>query len=297
MKLGTRFPQGLIGLDTSAVKEYVQGLERLGFEYLTVSDHVLLPDVPEDARDNLPGAGYTLDSAMREPFVLLSFIAGFTSRLELVTSIIILPQRQTVLVAKQAAELDALSGGRLRLGVGLGRIEMEYEALGQDFHTRGKRLEEQVKLLRLLWTQKSVDFHGRWDSVTTAGLNPPPLQRPIPIWMGGGVGRGGIVDAALRRVARLADGWCPLPAGDEGMMIEARGRLKKYLEEAGRDPSTFPVEMRTSFSRGGPKDWAAEYQAQATLGTDYFTVVPGGAKPGVGPHLEAMDQFKQAIRN
>jgi probable F420-dependent oxidoreductase len=297
LKLGTRFPQGLIGLETGAVKEYVQGLEQLGFDYLTVSDHVLLPDIPENARENLPGAGYTLDSAMREPFVLLSYIAGFTSRLELVTSIIILPQRQTVLVAKQAAELDALSGGRLRLGVGIGRIEMEYEALGQDFHTRGKRLEEQINLLRLLWTKKSVDFHGRWDTVSTAGLNPPPAQRPIPIWMGGGVGRGGIVEPALRRVARLADGWCPLPGANEEMMLEARELLRTYLKEAGRDPATFPVEMRTSFSRGGPKDWAAEYRAQEAMGTDYFTVVPGGAKPGVGPHLDAMEQFTQAIKN
>jgi hypothetical protein len=140
MKLGTRFPQGLIGLDTGAVRDYIQGIEQLGYDYLTVSDHVLLPDVEV----NTQGAGYTLDSAMREPFVLLGFAAALTTRLEFVTSIIILPQRQTVLVAKQAAELDALSGGRLRLGVGLGRIEMEYEALGQDFHTRGRRMEEQI---------------------------------------------------------------------------------------------------------------------------------------------------------
>jgi len=293
MKLGTRFPQGLIGLDIGAVKEYVQGLEQLGFDYLTVSDHVLLPDIPEGARDNLPGAGYTLDSAMREPFVLLAYVAAITSHLELVTSIIILPQRQTVLVAKQAAELDALSGGRLRFGVGLGRIEMEYEALGMDFHTRGKRLEEQIDLLRLLWTQKSVDFHGRWESVSSAGLNPPPVQRPIPIWMGGGVGRGGIVNSALRRVARLADGWCPLPAANAEMMVQARDRLKTHLKDAGKDPSTFPVEMRTT--RGGPEDWAAQYRAEEALGTDYFTVVPGGAKPGVGPHLDALRRFKEAL--
>src|SRR6266542_4200756 len=272
MKLGTRFPQELIGLETAAVRDYVQGLEDLGFDYLTVSDHVLLPDVPEEERANLPGARYTLEAAVREPFVLLSYVAAITSRLELVTSIIILPQRQTVLVAKQAAELDALSSGRLRLGVGVGRIELEYRALGQDFHTRGKRLEEQIRHMRLLWTQRSIEFKGRWDNVPLAGLNPPPVQRPIPIWMGGGVGQGGIVPPALRRIARLADGWCPLPAANQEMMIEARELLMTYLKEAGKNTSTFPVEMRTSV-RGGPDEWAAECHAQEKLGTTYFTVV------------------------
>ena len=293
MKLGTRFPQGLIGLDVASVKEYVRGLEELGFDYLTTSDHVLLPDIPEGARDNLPGAGYTLDSAMREPFIFLAYVAALAEHLELVTSIIILPQRQTVLVAKQAAELDALSGGRLRLGVGVGRIEMEYEALGQDFHTRGKRMEEQITLLRQLWTQKSVDFHGRWENVSLAGLNPPPIQRPIPIWMGGGVGRGGIVEPTLRRVARMADGWCPLPGGSQEMMNEAREYLMRCLEKEGKDPATFPLEMRTT--RGGPADWAAQCNAEEKLGTSYFTVVPGGVEKGVGAHLEALRQFKQAV--
>jgi probable F420-dependent oxidoreductase len=292
MKLGTRFPQGLIGLDVGAVRDYVKGLEDIGFDYLTTSDHVLLPDIPEDARDNLPGAGYTLDAAMREPFVLLAFVAALTTRMELVTSIIILPQRQTVLVAKQAAELDNLSGGRLRLGVGLGRIEMEYEALGQDFHTRGKRLEEQVDLMRRLWAEKSVTYRGRWDTVTSGGLNPPPVQRPIPIWMGGGVGRGGIVPAMLKRVARLADGWCPLPAANPEMMAEAREMLKSNLVSVGKAPADFPIEMRTT--RGGPDEWAGQARNEQKLGTDYFTVVPSGVEHGVDAHLDALARFKKA---
>jgi probable F420-dependent oxidoreductase len=289
MKVGTRFPQGLIGLEVAAVRDYVQGLEDIGFDYITASDHVLLPEAPPGT-----GAGYTLDSLMREPFVLLAYIAGIAQKLELVTSIIILPQRQTVLVAKQAAELDAMSGGRLRLGVGLGRIEMEYEALAQDFHTRGKRMEEQIDLMRQLWTQRSVTFKGRWDTVTAAGLSPQPVQRPIPIWMGGGVGRGGIVKPALRRVARIADGWCPLPAADRDMMNEARSLLNGYLKEAGRDPDNFAIEMRT-MSRGGPEAWARDYEIEKSLGTDYFTVVPGGVERGVGPHLEALRSFKEAV--
>lgn len=290
MKLGTRFPQGLIGTDVSAVRDYVQGLEDIGFDYITVSDHVLLPEAAPGT-----GAGYTLDSMMREPFILLAYIAGICPRLELVTSIIILPQRQTVVVAKQAAELDAMSGGRLRLGVGLGRIEMEYEALGQDFHTRGKRMEEQVQLLRQLWTERSVTFKGRWDTVSSAGISPQPVQRPIPIWMGGGVGRDGIVDPALKRVARIADGWCPLPAADRDMMNEARQRLQGHLKDAGRDPDSFSIEMRTT-TRGGPQAWAADYETEKSLGTDYFTVVPSGVERGVGPHLEALRSFKEAVK-
>jgi probable F420-dependent oxidoreductase len=289
MKVGTRFPQGLIGTDAGAVRDYVQGLEDIGFDYITVSDHVLLPEAPPGT-----GAGYTLDSMMREPFVLLAYIAGIAQKLELVTSIIILPQRQTVLVAKQAAELDAMSGGRLRLGVGLGRIEVEYEALGQDFHTRGKRMEEQVELMRRLWTERSVTYKGRWDVVSAAGISPQPVQKPIPIWMGGGVGRGGIVKPTLKRVARIADGWCPLPAANRDMMNEARGLLKGYLTEAGRDPANFAIEMRTT-TRGGPDAWAQDHKTEESLGTDYFTVVPSGVQQGVGPHLEALRAFKQAI--
>ena len=285
MKVGTRFPQGLIGEDIGAVRDYVQGLEDMGYDYITVSDHVLLPEAPPGT-----GAGYTLDSMMREPFILLAFIAGIAQKLDLVTSIIILPQRQTVLVAKQAAELDAMSGGRLRLGVGLGRIEVEYEALGQDFHTRGKRMEEQIELMRHLWTQPSVTFKGHWDTVTAAGLRPQPVQRPIPIWMGGGVGRSGIVQPALKRVARIADGWCPLPAADRDMMDEARQLLLQYLQDAGRDPGGFAMEMRTT-SRGGPEAWAKDYEREMSLGTDYFTVVPSGVQQGLETHLEALRTF------
>jgi probable F420-dependent oxidoreductase len=295
MKLGTRFPQYLIGGDVGAVRDYVQGIEDLGFDYITVSDHVLLPDIPEDQRDNLPGAGYTLEASMREPFILLAYIAGMTRRLDLVTSIIILPQRQTVLVAKQAAELDAMSGGRLRLGVGIGRIAMEYEALGADFHTRGKRMEEQIDLLRRLWTEKSVTFKGRWHTVTSAGLNPPPVQRPIPIWMGGGVGRDGIVEPALKRVARLADGWCPLPAANREMMNEARELLTGYLRQEGKNPESFPMEMRT-MTRGGPDGWTKDYELERSLGTNYFTVVPNGVERGVEPHLKALGRFMDAAR-
>ena len=295
MKIGTRFPQGLIGLEVSAVREYVQALEEMGYDYVTASDHVLLPDVTEEERTSLQGAGYHMGSAMREPFVFLSFVAGMTTKLELVTSIIILPQRQTVLVAKQAAELDALSEGRLRLGVGLGRVEMEYEALGKDFHNRGKRMDEQIDLMRKLWTEQSLTYKGTWETVTRAGLNPPPAQRPIPIWMGGGIGQGKIVDTTLKRVARLADGWCPLPSQDREMMAEARRRLKEYVAAEGKDQNGFSIEMRTT-ARGGPKAWVGDYHIEEKQGTDYFTVVPSGVEQGVGPHLEALRTFIEEVK-
>lgn len=295
MKIGTRFPQGLIGLEINAVREYVQALEEMGYDYITASDHVLLPDVTEEERSNLQGAGYHMGSAMREPFVFLAYVAGMTTRLELVTSIIILPQRQTVLVAKQAAELDALSGGRLRLGVGLGRVEMEYEALGKDFHNRGKRMDEQIDLMRRLWTERSITYEGQWETVTRAGLNPQPVQRPIPIWMGGGIGQGKIVDTTLKRVARLADGWCPLPSQDRELMVEARRRLKEYVSAEGKDPNEFEIEMRTT-SRGGPEAWAKDYYLEEDQGTKFFTVVPSGVEHGLEPHLNALRTFIESVR-
>jgi len=131
--------------------------------------------------------------------------------------------------------------------------------------------------------------------VSSAGISPQPVQRPIPIWMGGGVGRDGIVDPALKRVARIADGWCPLPAADRDMMNEARQRLQGHLKDAGRDPDSFSIEMRTT-TRGGPEAWAADYETEKSLGTDYFTVVPSGVERGVGPHLEALRSFKEAVK-
>ncbi|MDE2969186.1 MAG: LLM class F420-dependent oxidoreductase, partial [Chloroflexota bacterium] len=183
MKLGVIFPQTEIGNDPGAIREFVQAAEELGYEHILAYDHVLGAD---PAKHPNWGGAYTMDSAFHEPFVLFGYLASVTSTIKLTTGIIILPQRQTALVAKQAAEVDVLSNGRLRLGVGLGWNRVEYEALGQDFHNRGRRVEEQIALMRRLWTEESVDFDGKWHTVDGAGINPMPVQRPIPIWMGGG---------------------------------------------------------------------------------------------------------------
>ena len=200
MKIGVTFPQTEIGSDPAAVLDYAQAAEGLGFSHLIVFDHVLGANAA-----NRPGwsGAYQHTDSFYEPFALFGYLAGVTRRLELVTAVIILPQRQTALVAKQAATVDVLSGGRLRLGVGIGWNDVEYEALGENFHDRGRRSEEQIEVMRALWTNELVTYEGRWHRITDAGINPLPVQRPIPVWLGGGA------DPVLRRVARMADGWFP----------------------------------------------------------------------------------------
>ena len=190
----------------------------------------------------VPQFPYTHQSYMHEPLTLMGYLAAITKKVQLVTTILILPQRQTALVAKQAAEVDVLSGGRLRLGIGVGWNPVEYEALGENFHNRGRRSEEQIALLRMLWTQDVVDFTGRWHRVTHAGLNPLPVQRPIPVWFGAGRGIQPIPpDAVLRRIGRLADGWftvfSPGVAGQEVIK-----QVQDYTREAGRDPASVGIE-------------------------------------------------------
>src|SRR5487761_1022557 len=202
MRIGVVFPQTEIGADTGALRAYGERAEELGFSHVLASDHVVGADPA--VHQGWQGA-YDVTTTFREPFVMFGYLAAITS-LELVTGIIILPQRQTVLVAKQAAEVDLLTGGRFRLGVGLGWNAVEYEALGKNFTDRGRRVEEQVELLRRLWTEPTVSHRGRYERVTGAGLAPLPVQRPIPIWFGASS------DRALRRAGRLADGWFPQAA-------------------------------------------------------------------------------------
>jgi probable F420-dependent oxidoreductase len=237
MQIGVVFPQTELGGDVGAVRAYAQGVEELGFRHLMAYDHVLGADPA--VHQDWQGV-YDVQDTFHEPMVLFGYLAALTS-LELVTAIIILPQRQTVLVAKQAAEVDLLSDGRLRLGVGLGWNAVEYEALGQDFTTRGKRVEEQVELMRRLWTEQSITFDGTYDRVTGAGLAPLPVQRPIPIWFGAQS------PVAYRRAGRLADGWFPqMPPGPK--LDEAKAMVEEAAVQAGRDPSVLGMEGRASWT-------------------------------------------------
>ena len=294
MKIGVVFPQTEFGNDPAAIRDYAQTAEGLGFTHIVAYDHVL------GANPNRPGGWrgpYTHESPFHEPFVLFGFMAALTQKIEFVPGIIILPQRQTALDAKQAAALDVLSGGRLRLGVGLGWNEVEFIALNQDFHTRGRRIEEQVTLMRQLWTQPLVNFSGKWHTIPDAGLNPLPIQRPIPVWFGG------TADAALRRAARFADGWLiNLRAIDEGRTVLAK--LDGYLAEAGRsraDPSTslragFGIEPRVAYGDGKPEAWASlvsEWQSLGATHLSFNTMGKGFNTPAV--HLAAIRTFAGAV--
>src|SRR6185437_12094649 len=201
MRLGAIFPQTEIGNDPIAVRDYAEAVEAMGYQHILAYDHVLGANTA--SRPDWSGP-YTSETSFHEIFVLFGYLAAVTRRVELVTGVVVLPQRQTALVAKQAAEVDVLSGGRLRLGVGVGWNDVEYQALGESFSDRGARIVEQVTVLRELWTKPIVHFEGRSHRIDGAGLNPLPIQRPIPIWMGGWDER------VLRRVGRLADGWFPL---------------------------------------------------------------------------------------
>jgi len=233
MKIGVVLPQTEIGPDAAGVRAYGEGVEALGFHHVVAYDHVVGADPAVHVGWDGP---YDIDTQFHEPFVLFGFLAACTS-LELVTGITILPQRPTALVAKQAAEVDLLTEGRFRLGVGIGWNAVEYDSLGQDFSTRGRRLEEQVGLLRSLWTTRSVTLAGRFDHVTGVGIAPRPVQQPIPIWFGGAS------PAAFRRAGRLADGWMPMVQPGPNL-DQALGYVAEGAEQAGRDPSVIGMEGR-----------------------------------------------------
>jgi probable F420-dependent oxidoreductase len=282
MKIGVVFPQTEFKPDAIAVRDYAQTVESLGYSHIHAYDHIL------GANPERPGGWtgpYTYINPFFEPFVLFSYLSGLTRKIEFVTGILILPQRQTALVAKQAATLDVLSNGRLRLGVGNGWNEIEYTALGENFHNRGRRMEEQVKLLRLLWTEPLVKFEGRWHNIPDAGINPLPVQRPIPIWFGG------TDDRVLRRVAKLGDGWMP-----NARTIEKNrptlDKLYQYLDEAGRDKASFGIDPRLNMSLIPQSEWLGFMHAWEELGATHLTVnTMGCGFDTTSAHIQALKQF------
>jgi probable F420-dependent oxidoreductase len=279
-------PQTEIGDDPNAVRAYVQGVEALGYSHLAAYDHVV--GVDPEVHKGWRGP-YDVDTTFHEPFVTFGFVAALCD-LELVTSIVILPQRQTALVAKQAAEVDLLSGGKFRLGVGVGWNAVEYEALGEDFSTRGRREEEQIALLRRLWTQRTVTFEGEFDTVTGAGLAPLPVQRPIPIWIGGSI------EAAYRRIGRLADGWFPqVVPGDR--LDAALGTISAAAEAAGRDPASIGMEGRVSWGREGLDRDVDHLGRWESAGATHVSVnTMGSGFTSVAQHLEALGEIAATTR-
>jgi probable F420-dependent oxidoreductase len=285
VQIGVVFPQTEIGADRAAVRDYAQGAEELGFAHLHAYDHVLGADPAVHQGWDGP---YDVHTTFHEPLVLFGYLAALTS-LELVTGILILPQRQTALVAKQAAEVDLLTGGNFRLGVGLGWNAVEYEALGEDFTNRGARIAEQVSLLRRLWTEPSVSFAGRYETVTGAGLAPLPVQRPIPVWFGGQSRR------AYERAGQLADGWFPqFPPGPG--LAEARQVIERAAADAGRNPAEIGMDGRVSWGQGGVEQLVADVGQWRDAGASHASVNTMRAGLGsVHGHLGALAAAAQAL--
>jgi len=278
VRIGVVFPQTELGGDVGAVRAYGQGVEALGYRHLLAYDHVLGADPEAHAPWRGP---YTVATTFHEPFVMFGYLAGATT-LELVTGIIILPQRQTALVAKQAAEVDLLTGGRFRLGVGLGWNAVEYEALGQRFDQRGRRLSEQIGLLRRLWTEEVLTHKGEFDTVTAAGLAPLPVQRPIPVWIGGSS------DPAYRRIGRLADGWFPQVAPGPDL-DRARGIVAEAAEAAGRDPAAMGLEGRVTWDPEDPARFERQVGKWRDAGASHLAInTMGTGQVGVDAHLAVL---------
>ncbi|NKB60208.1 MAG: TIGR03619 family F420-dependent LLM class oxidoreductase [Alphaproteobacteria bacterium] len=271
MRIGVSLPVRELGDDIEAIKDFAQAAEELGLAHLRVPDQVIRE-----------GSG-----PLHEPLAMMTFIAGVTSTIELVPSVIILPARPTVLVAKQAATLDSLSGGRLRLGIGIGRYPEEYAALGADFHTRGARCEEQMELLKLLWTQETVEFDGKWDKISGAGINPLPVQRPIPMWIGAA---GVPVARVRRRIGRQADGWFNLASPEE--FVQVRDDIHREAEAAGRDPKSLGVEAGVAVVGSREHEWKSRVAGWREMGLSHLCLRTLGG--GLAPH-EHIPRLRQAV--
>ena len=286
MQLGAIFPQTEIGADPSGVRDFAQAAESLGYQDMPVFDHVLGADASKHANWERP---YRHTDMFHEPFVLFGYLAAITEKIRMTTEVLILGQRQTALVAKQAAEVDVLTGGRLRLGIGIGWNYVEYEALGEDFSNRGRRSVEQIRLMRALWTQEVVDFKGRYHQISHAGINPLPVQRPIPIWFGGGH------DRVLRRIGRMGDGWFPQFQPDSAGQ-EKIAQMRQHAKDAGRDPMSIGIEGRISIANGDPDSWSKAAAAWEEVGATNLSVntMRAGLK-GPDQHIDAIRRFKEAV--
>ena len=285
MRIGVVFPQTELGGDVGAVRGYAQRAEELGFTHMLAYDHVVGADPAVHQGWDGP---YDVHTTFHEPMVLYGYLAAMTA-MELVTGIIILPQRQTALVAKQAAEVDLLTGGKFRLGVGIGWSRVEYQALGQDFGTRGQRLEEQITLLRRMWTEQIVTFDGTFDQITGAGLAPMPVQRPIPVWVGAQS------SPAYRRAGRLADGWFPQMAPGP-QLDEARRIVAETAAQAGRDPASLGMEGRLRWQHDRHELAAAMRQWQHAGATHLSVNTMGAGLQTVDDHLAALATAAEAAK-
>ena len=281
MQLNAMFPTRDIGTDPAKIRDWAQAAEDLGYAYIEVPDHVF----GATARDGWTPL-YNEKDPFHETFVTLGFLAAVTKRIRLSSGVLIAPQRQTGVIAKQAAQADLLSGGRLRLGIGVGWNHVEYEALAQDWKTRGARQAEQVEVLRRLWSEDLVTFNGRFHALQEVNIVPPPVQRPIPIWFGGSS------DTVVIRAARLGDGWMPIMAPDEKAeqkLVLLRGEMKKH----GRDPARFGIEGWLRMYEPDPQRWAAAADGWRKLGADMVMLYPMYRIASFEDQVETLRRFKE----
>ena len=287
MRIGIHFPQAEIPHDYMVIRDYLQRAETLGFSHINTPDHVLQTRTP--VADSPLAANYTTEFPHHEVMTLLSFAAGVTESLVLKTAILILPQRQAVLVAKQAAQLDVLSGGRLQLGVGLGWNDPEFVSLDMNFNNRARRMEEQIEVCRLLWTEQHVTYEGKWHKIDDAGLAPMPIQRPIPVWIGA------FQPVAISRAARIADGWqAMLPApGEKSAAVFSD--FQDQVKTAGRDPDSVGIEATIFSGKIDPETWAAQIQGWIDCGATQILFRPQAEfsliEQMVGEFAEVMKDF------
>jgi probable F420-dependent oxidoreductase len=286
MEIGVVFPQTEIGADAGGVRAYAQAVQDLGYEHVVAADHVVGADPSAYPGWDRP---YTHESMIHEPFALFAFIAGVAPRLGLAPSVIILPQRHATLVAKQAAEIDVLTNGRFRLGVGIGWNPVEFEALGMNFKDRARRFEEQIDLMRRLWTEPVITYQGTYHTVKSAGLNPLPVQRPIPIWIGASA------EPAVKRACRIAEGFLPLRQLADGWPATIE-KVRGWVREAGRDPSSFGIEGRLNATTDSPDEWRTTVEEWRGLGATHFSVSTSGAGlKGPDAHIQRLRAVREVL--
>jgi probable F420-dependent oxidoreductase len=285
VQIGAVLSQNELGPDPVAVRDCAQAAQDLDYAFLVTADHVVGAD-PAD-HPELERV-FPIDSYLREPLMLGAFLACAAPRLGQLTSVVILPQRQTVLAAKQAADLDVLTHGKLRLGVGIGWNPIEFEALGMRFYDRARRFEEQIELMRRLWSERTVTFEGRFDTVRAAGINPRPIQQPIPVWIGASA------EAAVKRATKIADGYLPLRPLEGGWQA-TMDKVHAWLQEVGRDPSTFGIEGRLDTAQGTPDTWRKVVDMWRGFGASHLSVGTSGAGTGPQAHIDRLRQVREIL--
>lgn len=296
MKLGVSLPQTDIGGDPSVIREFATSVEALGFNHLAAYDHVV--GINPQSRPEWSGP-YTSSDCFHDVFALFGFLAAATKSIELSSHVLILSQRQTVLVARQAASVDLLCGGRLRLGIGVGWNPVDYIALNETFSDRGKRSEEQAAVLRALWTDQHVNFKGKWHDIPNVGLNPMPIQRPIPLWFGGNI------EYVASRIAQYGEGWITLyqSLGDDAK--SARDTMLEAAQKAGRNSDDIGLDAWVSMGGGTPDDWHAEAAAWKELGASHITLNTAFKTrhhqriigTSLAEHLAAIEAYRDAVQD